>query len=168
MVVTHDQEEAMTLSTRIGVMNQGQIVQIAPRRRSTNIEHKQVADFIGSVNLFEAARRGRARSCADDSPRPGQIYVDHGISSAPGARVGRRSAGEDPAQQGERDEPITASRGPSKASRIWAISRSTWSSSTAQRVKVTMPNQVRASEQAIGWDDRVSLLGRQQSVVLMS
>ncbi len=36
VVVTHDQEEAMTLSSRIGVMNRGEIVQVGTPRRSTN------------------------------------------------------------------------------------------------------------------------------------
>src|SRR5215470_1828730 len=54
MVVTHDQEEAMTLSTRMGVMNHGQIVQVGT---PTDIYEfpatRFVADFIGSVNMFE-------------------------------------------------------------------------------------------------------------------
>ena len=37
IVVTHDQEEAMTLATRIGVMNAGEIVRSASRPRSTSI-----------------------------------------------------------------------------------------------------------------------------------
>lgn len=54
IVVTHDQEEAMTLSTRIGVMDQGQIVQVGePEQIYETPNSRFVADFIGSVNLFE-------------------------------------------------------------------------------------------------------------------
>jgi putrescine transport system ATP-binding protein len=54
VVVTHDQEEAMTLASRIGVMNHGQIVQIGtPRQIYEFPATRFVADFIGSVNLFE-------------------------------------------------------------------------------------------------------------------
>jgi putrescine transport system ATP-binding protein len=54
IVVTHDQEEAMTLSTRIGVMNEGKIVQVGePPQIYENPSSKYVADFIGSVNMFE-------------------------------------------------------------------------------------------------------------------
>ncbi len=54
IVVTHDQEEAMTLSTRIGVMNEGQIVQVGePEQIYETPNSRFVADFIGSVNLFE-------------------------------------------------------------------------------------------------------------------
>lgn len=56
IVVTHDQEEAMTLSTRIGVMDEGRIVQIGePRAIYERPDNRFVADFIGTVNLFEGA-----------------------------------------------------------------------------------------------------------------
>src|SRR5262245_58849364 len=90
IVVTHDQEEAMTLSTRIGVMNAGQIVQIGtPQEIYEYPQTKFIADFIGSVNLFEG-------QIVEDEPDHvliradevgGNIYIDHGISSAPGARA---------------------------------------------------------------------------------
>jgi len=54
IVVTHDQEEAMTLSSRIGVMNDGKIAQVGtPRQVYEAPESRFVADFIGSVNTFE-------------------------------------------------------------------------------------------------------------------
>ena len=53
IVVTHDQEEAMTLSTRIGVMRDGRIIQIGPPRDVYERPNSRfVADFLGSVNLF--------------------------------------------------------------------------------------------------------------------
>ncbi len=56
IVVTHDQEEAMTLSTRIGVMDAGVIRQVGePREVYERPASRYVADFIGSVNLFEGA-----------------------------------------------------------------------------------------------------------------
>ena len=54
VMVTHDQEEAMTMSTRIAVMDEGRILQIGSP--STIYEYpatRYVADFIGSVNLFD-------------------------------------------------------------------------------------------------------------------
>jgi len=54
IVVTHDQDEAMTLATRIGVMTEGVIAQIGePREIYETPNSRFVADFIGSVNLFE-------------------------------------------------------------------------------------------------------------------
>ena len=90
IVVTHDQEEAMTLASRIGVMNRGEIVQIGtPTEIYEFPSTKFVADFIGSVNMFEGSLiedlpdRVRIESAELGSV----IYVDHGISAAPSAVV---------------------------------------------------------------------------------
>lgn len=64
VVVTHDQEEAMTLSTRIAVMDSGRFLQIgAPLEIYEYPGNKFVADFIGTINTFE----GTVRSVDDDS-----------------------------------------------------------------------------------------------------
>jgi putrescine transport system ATP-binding protein len=56
IVVTHDQEEAMTLSTRIAVMNQGRFLQIGdPKEIYEYPNSRFVADFIGTINTFEGA-----------------------------------------------------------------------------------------------------------------
>lgn len=56
IVVTHDQEEAMTLATRIAVMDAGEIIQVGePRQVYEEPNSRYVADFIGSVNMFEGA-----------------------------------------------------------------------------------------------------------------
>jgi putrescine transport system ATP-binding protein len=54
ITVTHDQEEAMTMSTRIAVMDAGQIIQVdTPTSIYEYPNSRFVAEFIGSVNLFE-------------------------------------------------------------------------------------------------------------------
>jgi putrescine transport system ATP-binding protein len=54
VVVTHDQEEAMTLSTRIAVMDQGRLLQVgAPKEIYEYPQSRFVADFIGTINTFE-------------------------------------------------------------------------------------------------------------------
>jgi putrescine transport system ATP-binding protein len=51
--VTHDQEEAMTIASRIGVMNHGRIVQAGTPREIYELPKTRfVAEFIGSVNMF--------------------------------------------------------------------------------------------------------------------
>jgi putrescine transport system ATP-binding protein len=90
IIVTHDQEEAMTLASRIGVMNRGEIVQVGtPTEIYEFPATKFTADFIGSVNMFEGTMiedlPDHVRIKSDDLG--GVIYVDHGISAAPGAIV---------------------------------------------------------------------------------
>jgi len=54
MIVTHDQEEAMTMSDRIAVMESGSIEQVGtPAEIYEAPSSRYVADFVGSVNLFE-------------------------------------------------------------------------------------------------------------------
>jgi putrescine transport system ATP-binding protein len=54
LIVTHDQEEAMTVADRIGVMDQGRLVQVAtPPEIYEQPNSRWVADFIGDVNLIE-------------------------------------------------------------------------------------------------------------------
>jgi putrescine transport system ATP-binding protein len=53
--VTHDQDEAMTLSTRIAVMNEGRFEQVGtPREVYENPINRFVANFVGTINLLEA------------------------------------------------------------------------------------------------------------------
>ncbi|MCB1363765.1 MAG: ABC transporter ATP-binding protein [Rhodobacteraceae bacterium] len=64
VIVTHDQEEAMTVASRIAVMDQGEVIQIAtPDKIYEEPESVYVADFIGDVNLIEgrASAHGEGR-----------------------------------------------------------------------------------------------------------
>jgi putrescine transport system ATP-binding protein len=54
VIVTHDQEEAMTVASRVAVMDEGRVVQVAtPDRIYETPNSVYVADFIGDVNLIE-------------------------------------------------------------------------------------------------------------------
>lgn len=68
--VTHDQEEALTMSDRIAVMDHGNILQIgSPRDIYDRPEHRFVADFIGDINFLPArvAGNGQGGLCAEIS-----------------------------------------------------------------------------------------------------
>src|SRR5262249_57067047 len=57
--VTHDQEEALTLSDRIAVMSKGKALQIDNASRLYEAPNcREVADFIGSMNFFDGAIKG--------------------------------------------------------------------------------------------------------------
>jgi spermidine/putrescine transport system ATP-binding protein/putrescine transport system ATP-binding protein len=58
LLVTHDQEEALSLSDRVAVMNGGHILQVAtPRELYDRPNCREVADFIGEINFFHATVR---------------------------------------------------------------------------------------------------------------
>ncbi len=60
IVVTHDQEEAMTMADRIGIMDMGQIVQVGPPRELyENPNSMFIADFVGSLNKFKGVVQGQ-------------------------------------------------------------------------------------------------------------
>jgi hypothetical protein len=58
LLVTHDQEEALSLSDRVAVMRHGKILQVAPPRTLYERPNcREVADFIGEINFFHATVR---------------------------------------------------------------------------------------------------------------
>jgi putrescine transport system ATP-binding protein len=61
IVVTHDQEEAMTMADRIAIMEKGEVMQVAtPADIYEAPSTRFVADFVGTVNLFEGRIAGRS------------------------------------------------------------------------------------------------------------
>jgi spermidine/putrescine ABC transporter ATP-binding subunit len=59
LVVTHDQEEALTMADRIALLDHGKIAQLGrPRDLYERPESRFVADFVGQMNFFEGHRRG--------------------------------------------------------------------------------------------------------------
>ncbi|AOG12479.1 ABC transporter ATP-binding protein [Agrobacterium sp. RAC06] len=70
LIVTHDQEEAMTVSDRIAVMDKGILVQVAtPAEIYEAPNSRYVADFIGDINILEAKLESKESHGADDLVR---------------------------------------------------------------------------------------------------
>jgi putrescine transport system ATP-binding protein len=60
IIVTHDQEEAMTVAGRIGVMDAGRLDQVATPRELYEAPHSRwIAEFVGDVNLFDGQVESR-------------------------------------------------------------------------------------------------------------
>ncbi|HUK60223.1 MAG TPA: ABC transporter ATP-binding protein [Stellaceae bacterium] len=88
LMVTHDQEEAMSMATRVAVMNEGRIAQIgAPREVYENPATRFVADFLGAVNLFAGVVRAQegASVHVDCTEAGATLAVAH--QAAPGRAV---------------------------------------------------------------------------------
>jgi putrescine transport system ATP-binding protein len=63
IIVTHDQEEAMTVANRIGVMDAGRLDQVAtPRELYEAPNSRWIAEFVGDINLFEGEVASREQS----------------------------------------------------------------------------------------------------------
>ena len=88
MMVTHDQEEAMTMASRIAVMSEGQLLQVgSPGEIYETPASRFVADFIGNVNLMDGRLEVDEHdhciiACADC-----RHYVGHGITGSEGMAV---------------------------------------------------------------------------------
>lgn len=88
VMVTHDQEEAMTMATRIGVMSEGKILQIGrPEEIYETPNCRFVADFIGSVNLFKGTLEIEAADHVVIVSPECKHYVSHGITGTAGMPV---------------------------------------------------------------------------------
>jgi putrescine transport system ATP-binding protein len=90
VMVTHDQEEAMTMASRIAVMNQGRVLQVGtPLAIYETPQSRFVADFIGHVNVFEGRLSqlgpdGAVVAVADGAVRlaPGTVPAGCGVGAA--------------------------------------------------------------------------------------
>ena len=84
VMVTHDQEEAMTMAERIAIMHEGKIVQTgSPMDIYESPSCRMVAEFIGSVNLFEGEIVvDKPDHAIIQSPNfTQQFYIGHGVST---------------------------------------------------------------------------------------
>jgi putrescine transport system ATP-binding protein len=91
VMVTHDQEEAMTMAHRIALMDSGRIRQIGtPDEIYESPTSRFAAEFIGSVNMFDGKiDEDMADYVTIRSPSlPIPIYVGHGVSGYEGQDVG--------------------------------------------------------------------------------
>jgi putrescine transport system ATP-binding protein len=88
VMVTHDQEEAMTMASRIAVMSEGRILQIGrPHEIYETPNCRFVADFIGSVNLFKGKVIVDASDHVIVDTPECKHYVGHGITGTEGMEV---------------------------------------------------------------------------------
>ncbi len=85
VMVTHDQEEAMTMATRIGVMSQGRILQVGkPSEVYETPNCAFVADFIGVMNAFNGTLEVDEADHVIVATPECRHYVNHGITGVAG------------------------------------------------------------------------------------
>jgi putrescine transport system ATP-binding protein len=163
LIVTHDQEEAMTVADRIAVMDHGKLIQVAgPSEIYEQPNSRYVADFIGDINIVEGkvtAIAGNSIRMEASSPRV-SIAVEDDAATEVGATAWLavrpekvRITHEAPA-----DASINTLKGV-----VWDIGYIGDTSvyhvrlQDGQVFRATVANVARTVERPIGWEDEVWL-----------
>jgi putrescine transport system ATP-binding protein len=180
IVVTHDQEEAMTLSTRMGVMNHGRIVQVGtPAQIYESPGTRFIADFIGSVNLFEGQVLGESAAplrirCAELGC---VINVDRTLPAARDATVWAAIRPEKISMTREPPDGLTGIHPATEnvtRGRVRGIAYLGDASvylvalDSGREVRVTLPNSARDTERRIARDEVVFLSWQAGSPVVLT
>jgi len=173
VVVTHDQEEAMTLATRIGVMNQGRIVQVGTPHEIYEFPNTRfTAEFIGNVNMFE----GRV---VEDEPNyvliesaelGSPIYIGHGISTAPDAIVWTAIRPEKMiiSREAPTEKRNAAPGVIREIAYMGDMSIYLVQLDSGKTVRITQPNTHRHAEDPLTWDQRVWVSWHESSAVVVT
>ncbi|MBP6020244.1 MAG: polyamine ABC transporter ATP-binding protein [Burkholderiaceae bacterium] len=173
IMVTHDQEEAMTMAHRLAVMSEGQIVQCGtPNDVYMFPNSRFVAGFIGSTNLFTGTivvdEPDHVLIESDALTRP--LYVNHGVSEPLGMEV----------HVSVRPEHIQVTREQPDADANWGhgmVSHFAWMGSYAryqirldagQVIEATMPSLALAQADAPGIDDEVFVTWSNDSALVLT
>ncbi|WP_067220405.1 ABC transporter ATP-binding protein [Stappia indica] len=162
LIVTHDQEEAMTMADRIAVMDRGRIIQIATPAEIYELPNSRfVADFIGDINLMECKVTAKDGDiCRMTSVEFGcEIEVMHPVEAGIGDTVWFAI----------RPEKVRISF-EEPASKVNAVTGEVWDIAylgdvsiyhthiaNEQTVRATVANRSRVVERPVGWDDKVWL-----------
>jgi putrescine transport system ATP-binding protein len=184
VTVTHDQDEALSMACRIAVMNKGEVAQLAPPSDLYEYPaNRFVADFVGSVNIFEGKLiLDEPDRAAVDCPGLGKVYLNHGVTGPHGADVWvalrpekmyLHVPGEGKAvQAAAKDAPEghNFTRGKIKGmSYLGDITLFEIELESGARIRVSRPNLSRHDQEDFTWDDKVSMHWRADSpVVLLS
>lgn len=172
IMVTHDQEEAMTMANRLAVMSEGQIVQCgSPYDVYAFPASRFVAGFIGSTNLFTGTivvdEPDHVLIESPELSRP--LYVNHGISEPLGMDV----------HVSVRPEHVLVTREQPLADANWGhgmVSHLAWMGSYAryqirldggQVIEATMPSLALAQADAPGIDDEVFVTWSNDSAIVL-
>ena len=173
IVVTHDQDEAMALASRIAVMDRGRVVQVGTPAEIYEFPRSRfVADFVGTTNFFEGAvsscEPGLVRvQCAETG---GELLVDDAGTFALGQRVWVALR---PEKVRLAKQPVSAVGVNQLRGTVWELgylgNRSTYRirTATGKLVTVFAQNERRTSEAAIDWSDEVFVSWAADAAVLL-
>jgi putrescine transport system ATP-binding protein len=171
VIVTHDQEEAMTVSTRLAVMREGKIAQLGePHVVYEAPNSRYVAEFIGDVNILEGV--------VEDAGSGAIRLADGGVAELGGARdlpagavalalrpekitIGRREDGAVAAAN-------TLDGAVEDIAYLGDMSVYNIRLDSGALVRVARTNRFRALEEPISWEDRVRLSWDGSALVVLA
>jgi putrescine transport system ATP-binding protein len=173
IMVTHDQEEAMTMSTRIGVMEEGRLRQIGtPTEIYEYPNSRYVADFVGDMNMFEGiVNEIEADHVCIHSEEVGcDVYVSHTSDVPLGATVAVAIRPEKIMLSTEKKSHKSnrATGIVSEIAYLGDMSIYHVLLETGKTVRVALSNQVRLSERPVNWNDEVYLSWHPHSGIILT
>jgi putrescine transport system ATP-binding protein len=173
IMVSHDQEEAMTMSTRIGLMNDGRILQVgAPTEIYEYPNSRYVANFIGSVNLFDGilVEEQSDHVVVKSTAMSKNLYISHSAAVPVGAQI----------SVAIRPEKVMLTTVPPKGDYNWTngvvedivylgdVSIYHVKLKSGMTVLATVTNLVRAAERPIQWEDEVYLYWNPENGIVLA
>ncbi len=174
LIVTHDQEEAMTMSSRIAVMDGGRIVQVGtPGQIYEHPRSRFVADFIGLVNLFEGrveAAGGGLVTLRCPTPAAALRVADGGDwTVGQAATMAVRPEKIAITRTAPADAGTNAARGIVRdIAYLGDVSIYHVETADGRRISATRPNLRLADEAPFTWDDEVWLAWTAENAVLVA
>lgn len=173
ILVTHDQEEAMTMSSRLAIMEGGEIRQIGvPHDVYEFPTSRYVADFIGTNNIFEGiiAEKEEDYVLVDSKEAESLLHVTHAASLPLGTSV----------SVAVRPEKVMMSKLKPKTDKncvkgivneiayLGDMSIYYVELESGKIVESALPNLFRLSERDVTWEDEVYLYWRPESGVILT
>ena len=174
VIVTHDQEEAMTVSTRIAVMDHGRIVQVAtPTQIYEFPNSRYVAEFIGEINIFQGVVENSDTENAAIVSEEAGCRVETGrstdIAENATAWVAVRPEKLDISTEPPADTSVNCMQG-----EVWDIGYLGNLSvfhvklDSGKMAMAVRTNRARSLESSITWEDRVYLSWHPSAAVILS
>jgi len=173
VVVTHDQEEAMTLSTRIAVMEQGRFLQIgSPKEIYEYPQSRYVADFIGTINMFEGTvtdiGNERVLIKCQDLDAELQALGNHGVDVGQSVCVAVRPEKIFVSRDKPDNEDDTKVRGVvDDLGYLGNLSLYRIRLESGKMIQVSSQNRRRSTKRFVEWEDEIWVSWRPRSAVVL-
>lgn len=158
VMVTHDQEEAMTMANRIAVMSKGRVLQVgSPEEVYEYPSNRFVADFIGTANLFDGKLSIDEPDRCAAMTSIGDIHIGHGVSGTLNMPL-TISVRPEKIEISKRQPSVSYNLFTGKVKEIaYFGSYNTYivEATDGSRVKITEANTSRQEHSDITWEDNV-------------